>query len=121
MFLDLIDWACVVVIVVVAVAVVAVAAATVVVAVAIAVAAALLLLLLLRKILLEMQQDTVETLYSTIYYSQNFIELNIDKSTQYMPFELTKDTPYLALSGELWSVFYEYFNRNWSRYKGFLL
>ena len=29
-------------------------------------------------------------------------------------FELTKDTPYLALSGELWSVFYEYFNRNWS-------
>ena len=38
-----------------------------------------------------------------------------------LPFELTKDTPYLALSGELWSVFYEYFNRNWSRYKGFLL
>ena len=37
------------------------------------------------------------------------------------PFELTKDTPYLALSGELWSVFYEYFNRNWSCYKGFLL
>ena len=29
-----------------------------------------------------------------------------------LPFELTKDTPYLALSGELWSVFYEYFNRN---------
>ena len=27
-----------------------------------------------------------------------------------LPFELTKDTPYLALSGELWSVFYEYFN-----------
>ena len=36
-------------------------------------------------------------------------------------FELTKDTPYLALSGELWSVFYEYFNRNWPCYKGFLL
>ena len=31
-----------------------------------------------------------------------------------MPFELTKDTQYLALSGKLWSVFYEYFNRNWS-------
>ena len=29
-------------------------------------------------------QHTVETLYSTIYYSQNFIELNIDKSTQYV-------------------------------------
>ena len=38
-----------------------------------------------------------------------------------LPFELTKDTPYLALSGELWSVFYEYFNSNWSCYKGFLL
>ena len=38
-----------------------------------------------------------------------------------LPFELTKDTPNLALSGELWSVFYEYFNRNWSCYKGFLL
>ena len=38
-----------------------------------------------------------------------------------LPFELTKDTPYLALSGELWSVFHEYFNRNWSCYKGFLL
>ena len=38
-----------------------------------------------------------------------------------LPFELTKDTPYLALAGELWSVFYEYFNRYWSCYKGFLL
>ena len=38
-----------------------------------------------------------------------------------LPFELTKDTPYLALSGELWSVFYEYFNINGSCYKGFLL
>ena len=38
-----------------------------------------------------------------------------------LPFELTKDTPYLALSGELWSVFYEYLNRNRSCYKGFLL
>ena len=38
-----------------------------------------------------------------------------------LPFELTKDTPYLALSGELWSVFCEYFNRNWPCYKGFQL
>ena len=28
--------------------------------------------------------STVETLYSTIYYSKYFIELNIDKSTQYV-------------------------------------
>ena len=38
-----------------------------------------------------------------------------------LPFALTKDTPYLALSGELWSAFYDYFNRYWSCYKGFLL
>ena len=38
-----------------------------------------------------------------------------------LPFELTKDAPYLARSGELWSVFYEYFNKNWPCYKGFLL
>ena len=38
-----------------------------------------------------------------------------------LPFKLIKDTPYLALSGELWSVFNEYFNINWSCYRGFLL
>ena len=36
-----------------------------------------------------------------------------------LPFELTKDTPYLALSGELWSVFYEYFNKIDRVIKGF--
>ena len=57
---------------------------------------------------------------------QNMLPFELTKDTPYLarnmlPFELTKDTPYLALSGELWSVFYEYFNRNWSCYKGFLL
>ena len=51
-----------------------------------------------------------------ILWSSILISLHI-----MLPFELTKDTPYLALSGELWSVFYEYFNKNWSCYKGFLL
>ena len=56
-----------------------------------------------------------------------FIIANILKSSilislhNMLPFELTKDTPYLALSGELWSVFYEYFNINWPCYKGFIL
>ena len=36
-----------------------------------------------------------------------------------LPFELTKDTPYLALSGELWSVFYEYFKEIDRAIKGF--
>ena len=32
--------------------------------------------------------------------------------------ESTKDTPYLALTGELWDVFCEYFFLDWSRYNG---
>ena len=36
-----------------------------------------------------------------------------------LPFELTKDTLYLALSGELWSVFYEYFTEIDRVIKGF--
>ena len=36
-------------------------------------------------------------------------------------FELTKDTPYLALAGELWDVFCEYFDEKRSCYKGVLL
>ena len=32
----------------------------------------------------EVRRNTVETLYSTIYYSKYFIELNFDKSTQYV-------------------------------------
>ena len=53
---------------------------------------------------------------ANILYSSILISLH-----NMLPFKLIKDTPYLALSGELWSVFYEYFNRNWSCYRGFLL
>ena len=44
---------------------------------------------------------------ANILYSSILISLH-----NMLPFELIKDTPYLALSGELWSVFYEYFNRS---------
>ena len=37
--------------------------------------------------------NTVETLYSTIYYSKYFIELNFDKSTQYVAFWTHKRHP----------------------------
>ena len=30
--------------------------------------------------------------------------------------ESTKDTPYLALTGELWGVLWEYFEKNWLCY-----
>ena len=32
--------------------------------------------------------------------------------------KLTKETPYLALTGELWAVYYEDFDENWPRYNG---
>ena len=33
-------------------------------------------------------------------------------------FEHTKDTPYFALTGEIWGVFCEDFEENWPRYNG---
>ena len=42
---------------------------------------------------------------ANILYSSILISLHI-----MLPFELIKDTPYLALLGKLWSVFYEYLN-----------
>ena len=32
--------------------------------------------------------------------------------------KFTKDTPYLALTGEIWAVFCEDSGENWPRYKG---
>ena len=36
-------------------------------------------------------------------------------------FEYTKDTTYLAITGELWGVFCEDFGENWPRYNGTVL
>ena len=33
-------------------------------------------------------------------------------------FKLTATTPYLALTGEPWGVYYENFEENWPRYNG---
>ena len=33
-------------------------------------------------------------------------------------FELTKDTPYLTPTGELWGVYCEDLEENWQRYNG---
>ena len=38
-----------------------------------------------------------------------------------LEFDFTKDTPYLALTGELWGVFSEDFGENWSRYNSTIL
>ena len=64
---------------------------------------------------------TVETLYNTIYYSKYFIELNFDKSTQYVALWTHKRHSIPRPLGRAMECFYEYFNRNWPCYKGFLL
>ena len=33
-------------------------------------------------------------------------------------FKVTTNTPYLALTGELWGVYYDNFKENWPRYNG---
>ena len=63
----------------------------------------------------------METLYNTIYYSKYFIELNFDKSTQYVALWTHKRHPIPRPFGRAMECLYEYFNRNWPCYKGFLL
>ena len=61
--------------------------------------------------------DTEDKLYSGDPFIARLIIVNILWNSilislhNMLPFELTKDTQYLALSGEQWSVFYEYLNR----------
>ena len=45
---------------------------------------AAVLRLAINMLMWNLNHCTVETLYSTIYYSKYFIELNFDKSTQYV-------------------------------------
>ena len=66
--------------------------------------------------------STVEPLYNTIYYARYHIQRDIQTNAPYCSdFVLTKDTPYLALTGELWSVSCEYFSKKQPCYEGFLL
>ena len=40
-------------------------------------------------------------------------------ATKHKPdFKLTTDAPYLALTDEIWGVYYENFEENWLRYNG---
>ena len=67
-------------------------------------------------IFFRLQCIKVETLYSTIYYSKHFIELNIDKSTQYVaigthkrhpiprPFGASYGVPFMSTSTEIYGV-----------------
>ena len=66
-------------------------------------------------------QPTVETLYSTIYYSKYFIELNFDKSTQYVALWTHKRHPIPRPFGRAMECLLWVFHWNWPCYKGFLL
>ena len=64
---------------------------------------------------------TVETFYSTIYYSKYFIELNFDKSTQYVALWTHKRHPIPRPFGRAMECLLWVFHWNWPCYKGFLL
>ena len=70
---------------------------------------------------LTLGDDTVETLYSTIYYSKYFIELNFDKSTQYVALWTHKRHPIPRPFGRAMECLLWVFHWNWPCYKGFLL
>ena len=42
----------------------------------------------------------------------------VTKAEHELDYGSKKDTPYLALTGELWAVFSEDFGENWPRYDG---
>ena len=65
--------------------------------------------------------STVETLYSTIYYSKYFMELNFDKSTQYVALWTHKRHPIPRPFGRAMECLLWVFHWNWPCYKGFLL
>ena len=65
--------------------------------------------------------STVETLYSTIYYSKYFIELNFDKFTQYVALWTHKRHPIPRPFGRAMECLSWVFHWNWPCYKGFLL
>ena len=67
------------------------------------------------------ERITVETLYSTIYYSKYFIELNFDKSTQYVALWTHKRHPIPRPFGRAMECLLWVFHWNWPCYKGFLL
>ena len=64
------------------------------------------------------QLTTVECRYNTVQYSAIFytalhwLKQNINQC------QITNYTPYLALTGELWGVFWEDLIENWPHYKG---
>ena len=45
----------------------------------------------------------------------------ITAAKHHSDFELTKDTPYLALRGEIWGICCEHYADNWLRYNGITL
>ena len=51
--------------------------------------------------------------YNAVQYNITGIEADYQSEA-----ELTKNTPYLALTDELWGVFRGYFGENWPRYNG---
>ena len=56
--------------------------------------------------------------YNAVQYNR-ILHISLQWRVEYeSEIESTKDTPYLALTGELWCIFCENFGENWLRYNG---
>ena len=62
---------------------------------------------------------TVECCYNAVkFITILHMALTLTVREHKSDFKLTTDIPYLALTGELWGVYYENFEENWLRYNG---
>ena len=66
------------------------------------------------------ESHAVECCYNAVQYCKILITLIITGTEAQYQSDAgsTKDTPYLTLTGELWTVFCEYLGENWRRYNG---
>ena len=61
--------------------------------------------------------NTLGCRYNEIQYDM-LLHTSLTEADYKLEFEHTKDTPYLALAGELWGVFCEDFGENGPHYNG---
>ena len=65
---------------------------------------------------LDKNETTVGCRYNAIQYNFDIAYVTAVTEAEYKP---TKDTPYVALTWEVWGVIYEDFQENWPRFNSF--
>ena len=66
----------------------------------------------------DIQYNSDEYRYNTVQFFTKLPTAPRYSDRLYIDFKITTDTPYLALTGELWSVCCKDIGENWPRYNG---